>query len=215
MEKVIDEFGYHLQQCPSGGGYFIGHDTTCAEFADLAGGSEGIPGVVVDWKAQVDAWPRATRGYEADVGLFHLPGDRDLYLDGVLSLANPTTYPGCENKAGKVAELWARRKNLEHPVFDRNTGRRLQPFDFRPLAFERHGYIAKETVSLIQKLAGKKAAAFELEPSEEIRRWYTVLSCCVQRANAKILRGEAVPGRSTGVPARLLCGRHDLAACGS
>ena len=106
-------------------------------------------------------------------------------------------------------------KNLEHPVFDRNTGRRLQPFDFRPLAFERHGYIAKETVSLIQKLAGKKAAAFELEPSEEIRRWYTVLSCCVQRANAKILRGEAVPGRSTGVPARLLCGRHDLAVCGS
>ena len=73
--------------------------------------------MVVDWKAQVDAWPRATRGYETDVGLLHIPGDRDLYLDGVLSLANPVTYPGCENKAGKVAELWARRKNLEHPVF--------------------------------------------------------------------------------------------------
>ena len=87
--------------------------------------------MVIDWKAKVDAWPRATRGYEADVGLLHIPGDRDLYLDGVLSLANPDTYPGCENKAGKVAELWARRKNLEHPVFDRNTGRRLQPFDFR------------------------------------------------------------------------------------
>ena len=27
------------------------------------------------------------------VGLFHIPGERDLYLDGVLSLANPRTYP--------------------------------------------------------------------------------------------------------------------------
>ena len=32
------------------------------------------------------AWPRSTRGYEADVGLFHIPGERDLYLDGVLTL---------------------------------------------------------------------------------------------------------------------------------
>ena len=214
-EHECDEFGYHLIQCPSGGGFFVGHDTMCAEFADLAGGSEGIPGVVVDWKAQVDAWPRATRGYEADVGLSHLPGERDLYLDGVISLANPESYPGCENKAGKVAELWARQKNLEHPVFDRITGRRLQPFDFRPLAFERHGYIAKETVCLIRKLANKKAAAFELCASEEIRRWYTTLSCCVQRANARVLRGDAVPGRSSRVPDRLLSGRHDLALCGA
>ena len=93
----------------------------------------------------------------------------DLYLDGVLSLANPRTYPGCENKAGKVAELWARRKNLEHPIFDRNTGRKLHPSDFRALAFERHGFIAKETTALIRKLATLKAAHFQLEPSEEIR----------------------------------------------
>ena len=150
---ACDPYGYHLQQCPSGGGYFVGHDTVCAEFADLAGGSEGISGVVVDWKSEVPAWPRATRGYEADVGLFHIPGQRDIYLDGVLSLANPSTYPGCENKAGTVAELWARRKNSEHPVFDRNTGRRLHPFDFCALAFERHGFIAKETSALIRKLA--------------------------------------------------------------
>ena len=149
------------------------------------------------------------------VGLLHIPGERDIYLDGVLSLANPASYAGCENKAGKVAELWARRKNLEHPVFDRLTGRRLQPFDFRALAFERHGYIAKETVSLVQKLARKKADFLELEPSEEIRRWYTTLSCCVQRANAKILRGEAIPGRTSRVPARLLSGVHDLALCGA
>ena len=148
------------------------------------------------------------------MGLLHIPGERDLYLDDVLSLANPRSYPGCENKAGKVAELWARRKNLEHPVFDRNTGRRLHPFDFRALAFERHGFIAKETAALIRKLASSKAAFFELEPSAEVRRWYVALSCCVQRANAKILRGEAVPGRGSPVPPRLLLGgRCDFALC--
>ena len=102
-----------------------------------------------------------------------------------------------------------------HPVFDRNTGRRLHPFDFRALAFERHGFIAKETAALIRKLATLKAAHFELEPSEEIRRWYVALSCCVQRANAKVLRGDAVPGRSSRVPDRLLAGRQDLALCGA
>ena len=118
-------------------------------------------------------------------------------------------------KNWEVAELWARRKNLEHPVFDRNTGARLHPFDFRALSFERHGYIAKETVSLIQSYARKKAEFAELEPSEEIRRWYTVLSCCVQRANARVLRGVAVPGRRSPPPCRLLAGSYDLAACGS
>ena len=119
------------------------------------------------------------------------------------------------SRAGKVAELWARRKNLDHPVFDRNTGRRLHPFDFRALAFERHGFIAKETAALIRKLAHLKAAHFELDPSEETRRWYVALSCCVQRANAKILRGEAVPGRGASIPSRLLSGNRDLAVCGS
>ena len=214
-DAVCDRWGYHLQQCPSGGGYFVGHDTVCAEVADLAGGDERIPGVVVDWKAQVDAWPRTTRGYEADVGLYHIPGERDIYLDAVLSLANPRTYPGCENKAGKVAELWARRKNAEHPVFDRQTGRRLQPFDFCALAFERHGFIAKETKSFIQKLARIKAAHYELDPSEEIRKWYTVISCCIQRANAKILCGDPTPSRRRAPPRSLLAGPHDLALCGS
>ena len=60
-DSECDEYGYHLLQCPSGGGYFLGHDTACAEVADLIGGAEGIPGIVVDWKAQVEAWPRATR----------------------------------------------------------------------------------------------------------------------------------------------------------
>ena len=174
-----------------------------------------MPGVVTDWKAKVDAWPRATRGYEADVGFYNIPGERDLYVDVVIALANPRSYAGCQNKAGKVAELWARRKNLEHPVFDRDSGRRLHPFDFRALAFERHGYIAKETVSLIRTLAVKKAEFLQLEPSEEIRRWYTVLSCCVQRANARVLRGDAVPGRRSAIPSRLLTGIHDLAVCGS
>ena len=46
------------------------------------------------------------------MGLCNILGERDLYLDGVISLANPQTYRGCENKSGSVAELWARRKNL-------------------------------------------------------------------------------------------------------
>ena len=37
-EATCDRWGYHLQQCPSGGGYFVGHDTMCAEVADLVGG---------------------------------------------------------------------------------------------------------------------------------------------------------------------------------
>ena len=179
------------------------------------GGSEGIPGIVVDWKAKVDAWPRATRGYEADVGLYNIPGQRDLYLDGVISLANPQTYRGCENKTGKVAELWARRKNVEHPVFDRITGQRLHPFDFRALAFERHGFIAKETVSFIKKFARMKANFFELDPSEETRKWYIVLSCCIQRANAKVLSGDPTPGRRNPPPQSLLAGGRDFAPCGA
>ena len=169
----------------------------------------------MDWKAKVEEWPRATRGYEADVGLYHIPGERDLYLDGVGSLANRESCAGCDTKAGKVAELWARRKNLEHPVFDRVSGRRLHPFDFRALAFERHGYLAKETVALLQKLARVKAAHYELEPAEEIRRWYTVISCTVQRANAKILRGDAMPGRRAPPPRSLLAGSPDLVLCGA
>ena len=79
----------------------------------------------------------------------------------------------------------------------------ILPFDFCALAFERHGYMAKETAALIRKLATLKANAFELDPSEEIRKWYTVLSCCVQRANAKVLRGDATPGQRSSVPPRL------------
>ena len=87
----------------------------------------------------------------------------------------------------------------------------MHPFDFRAVAFERHGFIARETVALIRKLANLKAAHFELEPSAERRR-YVVLSRCVQRANAKIFRGDPVPRRGASIPSRLLVGgRHDLA----
>ena len=53
---TCDSLGYHLQQCPSGGGYFVGHDTVCAEIADLAGGTDGIAGIILDWKAQLEAY---------------------------------------------------------------------------------------------------------------------------------------------------------------
>ena len=37
-DEECDCWGYHLQQCASGGGYFVGHDTVCAQFQDSAGG---------------------------------------------------------------------------------------------------------------------------------------------------------------------------------
>ena len=70
-------------------------------------------------------WPRATRGAEADIGFYNIPGGRDTYVDAVGSLVNPVTYPGCESTAGHVAELNARQKNAEHPVFDPDTLRRM------------------------------------------------------------------------------------------
>ena len=100
-------------------------------------------------------------------------------------------------------------------MFDRATGRRLQPFDFCALAFERHGFVAKETKSFIQKLARKKAAHFELDPSEETRKWYTVASCCIQRANARVLSGDPTPGCRRPPPRSLLAGGRDLALSGA
>ena len=60
--------------------------------------------------------------------------------------------------------------------------------------------MAKETQKLIQKLARIKAAHFELDPSEEIRKWYTVISCCIQRANAKIFVIENLERRPDAGP---------------
>ena len=99
----------------------------------------------------------------------------------------------------------------DHPVFDPATRRRLHPFDFCALSFERHGYWAKETVGFTKKLAYARATALGLEPSSEICRWYGVISCCIQRANAKILRGEPVPGRhATPVPGGMFSLGRDL-----
>ena len=178
--------------------------------SELATGADGIPGVVADWKPRVDVWPRATRGAEADVGFYRIPGFRDTYVDAVCSLANPDTYPGCEHTAGKVAEDKARAKNLDHPIFDPQTHRRMHHFDFCALSFERHGFWAKETVGFVKKLAHSRAAALGLEPSEEIRRWYAAISCCIQRSNAKVLRGEPVPSRPTPPPSRFAATGRDL-----
>ena len=135
-----DREGRHLLTCPSGGGYFVGHDSVCATYCQLAAGADGIPGVQADWKPRVDVWPRSTRGAEADVGFFRIPGSRDTYVDAVCSYANPVTYRGCESTAGKVAEKKAREKNADHPIFDAQNRRRLHPFNFCALSFEQHGY---------------------------------------------------------------------------
>ena len=115
----------------------------------------------------------------------------------------------------RQAELHAREKNADHPVFDAQTRRRMHTFDFCALSFERHGYLAKETIDFTKKLATCRAVALGLEPSAEIRRWYGVISCCIQRANAKILRGEPVPGRFSAPPPRLLARGRNLALVGA
>ena len=110
----------------------------------------------------------------------------------MISYADPATYAGCESTPGHVAELKKRDKHRDHPVFDAHLRRRV-PFDFVALSFERHGRWANETVSFTKKLASRRALAAGLEPAEEFRRWYAVISCAIQRTNAKILRGEPVP----------------------
>ncbi len=94
----------------------------------------------------------------------------------------------------------------------------MHSFDFRAISLDRHGYLdmaAEETVGFIKQLAYCRALALGLEPSAEIRRWYGVISCCIQRANAKILRGEPVPGRHSHPPPRLLARGRDLALVGA
>ena len=115
-----------------------------------------------------------------------------MYVDGVLSLANPATYVGCENRAGHLAELKKRAKHRDRPVFDARH-RRMHPFNFVALSFERHGFWARETVSFTKRLAMCRATMLGLEPSDEIQRWYAVIACTLQRSNAKILKGEAIP----------------------
>ena len=154
--KECDPEGYHLLSCSPGGGCFVGHDGVCATVSNLTAGSDGIPGAIADWKPQVSVWPRATRGAEADVGFYRLPGSRDTYVDAVCSLANPETYPSCEREAGWLAEHKARAKNRDHPIFDNQTHRRMHPFDFCALSFERHGFWAKETVGFIKRLASSR-----------------------------------------------------------
>ena len=77
--------------------------------------------------------------------------------------------------------------------------------------------MAKETKRFIQKLARIKAAHFELDPSEETRKWYTVASCCIQRANALalVLNGDPTPGCRRPPPRSLLAGGRDLALSGA
>ena len=84
------------------------------------------------------------------------------------------------------------------------------------LSFERHGYWAKETMGFTKKLAFARATALGLDPAAEICRWYGIIPCCLQRANAKVLRGEPVPGRhSAPPPGRFLSLGRDLALVGA
>ena len=125
--KQCDREGQHLLSCPSGGGFFVGHDSVCATYCALAAGADGIPGAQAAWKPRVDAWPRSTRGAEAGAGFFRLPGSRDTYVDAVCSYANPVTYRGCDSTAGTVAECKARKKKRRTPGFRCTESQTLAP----------------------------------------------------------------------------------------
>ena len=75
-------------------------------------------------------------------------------------------------------------------------------------------YRPKE-ISFGKKLAYARAAALGLDPSAEICRWYGIISCCLQRANAKVLRGEPVPARHSAPPPRLFSLGRDLPLVGA
>ena len=70
--------------------------------------------------------------------------------------------------------------------------------------------ILGQTVGFVKKLATSRAVALGLEPSEEIRRWYAAIPSCIQRSNAKVLRGEPVHGRPTPPPSRFTAMGRDL-----
>ena len=75
---------------------------------------------------------------------------------------------------------------------------------------------AKETIGFTKKFAFARATALGLDPAAEIFRWYGIISCCLQRANAEVLRGEAVPGRhSAPPPGQFLYLGRDLALVGA
>ena len=44
-----------------------------------------------------------------------------------------------------------------------------------------------------------------LEPSEEIRRWYAAIPCCIQRSNAKVLTHTAAIALRRDGPGLGLC----------
>ena len=90
----------------------MAHDAMLAEFSHLVLGPDGVPGAEVAWKHHVAAWPRRTRDAEADVGFYRLPGLRDTYVDGVISFADPVTYPRCESTPRHVAELKKRENTV-------------------------------------------------------------------------------------------------------
>ena len=83
-------------------------------------------------------------------------------------------------------------------------------FQISPDFFQKK-FWAKKTVGFTIKLAYARTTALSLEPYSEICRWYGVISFFIQRANAKILRGEPVPGRhATPAPGGMFALGRDL-----
>ena len=80
---ACDPQGWHLLACPSGGGYFVGHDAVVAAYSALIAGPDGIPGAKAAWKPDVDAWNEHP---EPDAHFYNLPGSQDVYVDAAFFL---------------------------------------------------------------------------------------------------------------------------------
>ena len=69
----------------------MAHDIVVLAYRILVTGCGGNPGATAAWKPDVAAWREHP---EPDALFDNLPGTRATYIDGVISLANPVTYPG-------------------------------------------------------------------------------------------------------------------------
>ena len=152
-----------------------------------------LGGVSVDWKPPVREWtlaPHEDDEGEPDLGFHNLPASRVVYADVRCTLAQ--AYAPAQRTPGAAAKEHERRKHRRYPVVDENQ-RRAVPFDFVPLVLELHGRWGQEAQAFAGRLAHARAQQLGTDPGSETARIYGVISIGLQRGNASLVLGKAVP----------------------